>query len=435
MKIRFLYQGAEGCKESVGSSLLESLANTEFEQFKCLSAFASPKGINGLKDAIIKSKEHIQQFSVIVGINQNNTSKEALEAVVNWNVGASIYYTRSQITFHPKVYIFEGKNKKQIIVGSSNLTKQGLFQNVEASLIVDFNKPDVEGEKLLQEINSYLEPFFNGKIANVQKLTPELIQQLLDSNLIPTEAEKKKLKEYRTATKKEKQETDKMDNIKALFPTITIQTLPDGFKLEKGVIGEKSIVETKPHKIVLVPFMKPAVPMVSTVPVKTTLVSQQDPWAIRGKLLWKKVLTLRDLQIVSERTAPSGVISLTQAQFKVNGKLINFKTYFRNEVFGSFNWERDRASSEAVATKVKFLVKIMGKDIGQYELTLRHNPKWESGENNYTTGLSWGIITKEIKNPNLIGKILCLYAPANGQKEPFYIEIKDSNNMAKWFNK
>jgi hypothetical protein len=83
MKIVFLYQGVEGCKNSVGDTLLESLSDNDYEEFKCLSAFASPKGVNGLKEAITKSKDHIKRFSVIVGIHQKNTSKEALEALLD----------------------------------------------------------------------------------------------------------------------------------------------------------------------------------------------------------------------------------------------------------------------------------------------------------------------------------------------------------------
>jgi hypothetical protein len=112
--------------------------------------------------------------------------------------------------------------------------------------------------------------------------------------------------------------------------------------------------------------------------------------------------------------------------------------YFRKEVFKNFDWIPDRQASEAVTTKVKFRVRIAGKDLGEIELKLRHNPKWESDENNYTTGLSWGVLTNEIKKPELEGKIISLYAPPNGEKEPFYLEIEgqvptQSKILEKWF--
>jgi HKD family nuclease len=419
MKIVFLCQGLKDCTESVGSVLLESLADPEFTKFQCLSAFASLKGVTGISDAIEKSKQHINHFSVIVGIDLDNTSKEALDALLKLDIGASIYYTTSPIVFHPKVYLFAGKGKTRLIVGSSNITQKGLFQNVEASLKVDITMPDPNGEELLKQANAYLNPFFDGEIENLQKLTPELITLLLESELISTEAEKKKANEQMKESQKKRQETTKADVLK-LFPPVKIQTLHKGFKIEP--------------KVKLIPIQTP---IVTVAPAKPIVLIPQDRWAVKGKLLWRKKLTPRDLQIVSEKSAPTGVISLTQAGFRVDGKLIDLKTYFKEEVFGGFIWQPDRASSKAVATKVKFMAKIAGKDFGQFELTLRHNPEWESKEGNYTTGMSWGALTKLINNPAFIGKAFSLYSPPEGQKEPFYIEIdgelSGSSSMAKWF--
>jgi HKD family nuclease len=435
MKIVFLYQGVKDCKESVGSTLLESLSNTDFEEFKCLSAFASQKGVNGLKEAITKSKEHIKHFSVIVGIDQNGTSKEALEALLNWDIGANIYYTSSPIIFHPKVYIFNGKDKSQIIVGSSNITKTGLFQNVEASLKVDINKPDPDGEELIKQVNTYLEPFFEGKMGNLQKLTPELIQQLVDSGIIPTEAEKKKKTKQERISLKEKQDSAKMDAIKALFPTVPIQATPEGFKAEKPTIEEKPIVETEPQKIVLVPIREPTVPMIPTVPVGTTLVSTapQDPWAVKGELLWEKILTRSDVLQAKAGTNPTGCLRLTQGKFN----FIDQTKYFREDVFGKLNWAvgRTKPAYVEVAT-VNFYVKILGRDFGLQEFTIRHKPSGEANQNNYTTSLSWGNFSNQITTTDLSEETIYLYAPQAGKNEPFYIEIgqgKSSNSLGKWF--
>jgi HKD family nuclease len=435
LKIVFLYQGIEGCKESTGNVILESLANGKFEEFKCLSAFASPKGINGLKEAITKSKEHIKRFSIIVGIDQNNTSKEALEALLDWNVGASIYYTSSPITFHPKVYMFEGKDKAQIIVGSSNLTKQGLFQNVEASLKVDFNKPDTDGEQLLQQINGYLEPFFNGTITNLQKLTPELIQQLFESGIIPSEAEKKKRTKQEKTAQKEKQDPTKTDALKALFPTIALQAVPECFKGEKQEVEEKP-AETESPKIALVSTKKSTI---TIVPPTTGTIAIIDPWTAKGKLLWQKEdLPKSDvLQAGRKGTNVTGCLRLVQADnVGDNGKPIDQTTYFRNEIFKNLAWNVIKTTPYEEGAEIKVHLKIDGKDTGIHNLKLRHKPSGEAGQDNYTTSLSWGAIKDEITKSDLTGKTLYLYAPQAGQNEPFYIEIKDKENaLAHWFSK
>jgi len=54
------------------------------------------------------------------------------------SAGATVYGcdTKRSVLFHPKVYLLDGENKGWLAVGSSNLTREGLFRNYEASTIV-----------------------------------------------------------------------------------------------------------------------------------------------------------------------------------------------------------------------------------------------------------------------------------------------------------
>jgi len=409
MKICFLWQGLDNCTESVGSVLLDSLSDTAFSEFDCLSAFVSLSGITGLGKAIEKSKQHIKKFRVVVGIDQKGTSKEALEALLGLNIGTSIYYTLSPITYHPKVYIFKGDVKHRIIVGSSNLTKQGLFQNVEASLKVDFTKPDKDGEEFLKQTNSYIESFLEGKGKNLQKLTPELIQQLFGAGIIPNEIERERVQEDKTPTQKDKGETNKLDGLKSLFPTIELQRIPEDFKPVIPIKKEKKEAEKVLPLVIVEP--KPA--------------PKADPWAIKGKLLWKKSnLPASDVQHVKAGTAPTGGLRLTQSDWKVNGVIIDQTRYFRKDLFGKFAWKQVKAQPYVEIAEVKCYVKILGIDKGLHRFTLRHKPSGEAGQGNYTTLLSWGQFVTEITQVDLRGKNLYLYAPPAGQDEPFYIEIR-----------
>jgi hypothetical protein len=56
-------------------------------------------------------------------------------------------------------------------------------------------------------------------------------------------------------------------------------------------------------------------------------------------------------------------------------------------------------------------------------LEIRHKPIGKAGQGNYTTSISWGDIS-EFLGDKVIGKDLYLYAPAKGEGEPFYIEIR-----------
>lgn len=407
MKIVFLCQGVKGCTESVGNVLLESFSDKAFNKFGCLVAFASSSGINGMSEAIEKSKQHIKQFRVVVGIDQKGTSKEALEALLKLDIGTSIYYTCSPLTFHPKVYLFEGNVKNRIIVGSSNLTKQGLFQNMEASLIVDFTIPDEEGEEFLKQAYAYLGPFFDAKFPNVQKLTSGLIEQLFEVRIIPDEIEREKAQESKSFVQKGREETEKLETVKSLFPTVEIPKLPDDFKKTVPIRKKKKV------KVVTV---------------------TQDPWSIKGRLRWKKTkLPPSDVLYAKAGTNPTGGLRLTQAKYKVKGKVIDQTTYFRRDVFGKLTWKQARTVPYVETAEAKCYVKILGTDKGLHRFVLRHKPSGEAGQGNYTTSLSWGKFGEEITKNDLREKDFYLYAPPKGQNEPFYIEIKVSHTVANLF--
>jgi HKD family nuclease len=407
MKISFLWQGLENSTESVGIVLLDSLLDTAFSEFDCLSAFVSLSGITGLAEAIEKSKQHIQKFRVVVGIDQDGTSKEALEALLRLDIGVLIYYTFSPITYHPKVYMFKGDTKCSIIVGSSNLTKQGLFQNVEASLKVDFAFPDKDGEAFLAQVNSYLESFLNGKMRNLQKLTPDLIKQLFESGTIPDEVQRAKIQENKAPIQKDQKETNDLDKLKGLFPTIELQKVPDSFK---------PTMPEKKEKVEMIPTIQVAPQIPPTVVLKP--VTPPNPWTIKGGFLWSKILTRSDALQVRPGTNPTGGLRLTQADHAIDQT-----TYFRQNIFGKLVWTVEKTTPFVEVANVQCYVKILGRDTGIHRLTLRHKPSGEAGQGNYTTLLSWGTFGIEITKTNLAGRTLNLYAPPPAQNEPFYIDI------------
>lgn len=288
-----------------------------------------------------------------------------------------------------------GKKKCRIILGSSNLTKTGLFQNIEASLIIDFEKSDKKGEKLLSQIYDYFESFFKNEIKNLQIVTKELIQDLFDVGIIPDETERARTYRKETTSKKGTGKEDVLKKLKALFPSIEVQKAPKGFEMIR-INKRKKVVTTTPD---------------------------QDVWKYKGRLLWRKRLPATDVLYEKGGTNPTGCLRLTQAHWKVGGKTIDQTTYFRHDLFENFSWEEVRTSPFVEAIRVLFNVKILGEDKGQHRLEIRHKPSGEADQGNYTTSLSWGELGILIRDSNLRGKDFYLYAPSEGQREPFYIEF------------
>ena len=45
---------------------------------------------------------------MVVGVDQKATSKEALDLLLALGINTKVYYTESDVIFHPKIYVFDG---------------------------------------------------------------------------------------------------------------------------------------------------------------------------------------------------------------------------------------------------------------------------------------------------------------------------------------
>ena len=89
MNITLLGQGFEAASElSVGKQLIKFFKDKGFHTFTGISAFTSLKGINGLSKHIIDSKKHLEIITIVTGVDQKVTSKEALEVLLNLNINS-----------------------------------------------------------------------------------------------------------------------------------------------------------------------------------------------------------------------------------------------------------------------------------------------------------------------------------------------------------
>jgi phosphatidylserine/phosphatidylglycerophosphate/cardiolipin synthase-like enzyme len=99
-----------------------------------------------------------------------------------------IFYQEESPIFHPKIYLFEGKNEIKLIIGSSNLTARGLFGNVEISLLVEFTERDTQGNELLSKLKDYYSGLFDFSDPNLFRISDEVIQGFIDKGVVPIES-------------------------------------------------------------------------------------------------------------------------------------------------------------------------------------------------------------------------------------------------------
>lgn len=396
MKITLLGQGYEHeSLNSVGNHLINLLSQTSFHTFTGISAFASEAGIIGLSEHIENAKKNIENINIIVGIDQDGTSKEALYEINNLKINSYIFYQVEPPIFHPKIYLFEGTKETKLILGSSNLTAKGLFGNVESSLLIEFLNTDNEGKQLLDELKGYYIGLFNFKDPNLFKISEETIQYFIDKGIVPNETQRSR-KHGKQSTEGKKRENKSDISV----PKRLTALIPKAFR-------GKSRSNKKIEKV----FKE---------------LEAEDPNEI-GSLVWqKRNLPSSDAQQVSGNTAITGVVRLGDANFKVDGKKIDRNIYFRDFVFANLKWSSEirKNNSPLQVAKCKFNISIDGNNIGVHELKISHDLERISGQDNIPTTIHWGSdLISFLKKNSIAGKTLNIYSPLS-EDDLFHIVIE-----------
>ena len=225
---------------SVGKELINLFQSQRYKSFICLVAFASFSGVSALTNEILKAKSNGVKIKIILGIDQNGTSKEALEEVLSWQVESYIYHTADLNIFHPKIYLFENEDIFSLIVGSNNLTLPGLVQNVECALMIK----DIKSNPVLTKFYDYWGEIINGTEINLFPISEELIENLYKEKFIPLETER--IEKYETKKVEGASENEK----RIKFNKIGIQPLPPGFTPKRKIrqIRVRKGDNTKKHR-------------------------------------------------------------------------------------------------------------------------------------------------------------------------------------------
>lgn len=389
MKVKFLAQGIhKSNNNSVGSILMTLLQDDRFDTFVGISAFASYLGVNGLAKYISDAKKHLNRILIVVGIDQKGTSKEALQALECMNVDSYVYYQSSFPIFHPKIYLLEGPSSAVVIIGSSNMTTQGLFANSEASVLIELDKKTSEDSEFLQEIRSDLELLLAQKDDNMKRINVDLINKLVDSGIVPNEIVRQKTHDAKEGFHIASTRVD----ISELFPASkNIPKIPIEFRRSVGLKIKSLELSTN-----------------------QSVVSETD--GQDGQLVWiSSPLKERDLNIpTGANTSATGSMSLTKGELEN----VDQRHYFREIVFSALEWNRDSAKGREHFERAyaNFTIYVDNINYGTYNLRLSHNTRTDTPsyrQGNYMTHVSWGKAKSIIAKPELLGKKAYLYRLPN----------------------
>lgn len=181
----FINQPSDG---SLGAHLESLLVKDEVKKLSILVAYAKKSGVLRLFELLKLFKERGGTISVIVGIDQSNTSKEALELLYDICNELYIYHNEKiDQTYHPKFYMLEEENIVHVFTGSNNLTAGGLYTNNELStyniLDLEYKQNITNYQYLLEVFSSYSDTTIN----LCKKVDKDLIDALEHEGYIKTE--------------------------------------------------------------------------------------------------------------------------------------------------------------------------------------------------------------------------------------------------------
>jgi len=164
---------------SIGDAVEASLADSRFNRAVAAVAFATEKGVQHLK-AMVQSGS-VDDVEVYVGVDEKVTTKDALEGILESGLSGFIYHAGS--TYHPKLFYFDGPERVRVLVGSGNLTQDGLYTNYEAAFLAEVDK----NADAVADLEQYLEQIER----HGNTLSDDLISDLVDDGKVNTEAEQR----------------------------------------------------------------------------------------------------------------------------------------------------------------------------------------------------------------------------------------------------
>lgn len=230
MEIKFIGQGLDTeIDNTAGNLIINSLDNPSYTTFNAFVAFVSSGGIKNIFDQMKAFLARDGMIRLYIGIDLNATSKEALEKLLEMGIETYIVYSPNNVIYHPKIYTFEGDQEIRAIVGSTNLTESGLFQNIEAAICLDFSKEDEKGAEFIAGIYDYFNSIINLAHPSCKLLTQDVLDVLIESRVVLPEAVVH-AKSNQVKKDFEQKDAEALSKLSAMFAKVNPKRPPKGYK-------------------------------------------------------------------------------------------------------------------------------------------------------------------------------------------------------------
>lgn len=166
------------------ADLKDSLQDDAFSQFRFIVAFAKAGPLLRMKLLIEQRRDEGLKIDAIFGLDQQGTTAQALTFALDHF--SNVYVTREpNLTFHPKMYMFSGKKRARLFIGSNNLTVGGTETNFELAVCLDMKLPAEQAA--LRPFEDCWKELLPGACPATQLLTRTLLANYVRDGTVPDE--------------------------------------------------------------------------------------------------------------------------------------------------------------------------------------------------------------------------------------------------------
>lgn len=178
--------------ERLGIQLIKELENDKYTNLTIMVAYAKLSGVNRISPYLEKFREKGGIIRCVIGIDQQNTTYDALSHLLKLSHEVYIFHSESvSQTFHVKCYWLSNEDACWYAIGSNNLTAGGLFSNYELS-----DSTLLSNEKA-KEANNTLADIYSSYTASESvcshKLDEVFLEKLLNNGYVVKEIDQRKL--------------------------------------------------------------------------------------------------------------------------------------------------------------------------------------------------------------------------------------------------
>lgn len=181
---RYIMQPTGG---NLYAPLVHQLMTVQNGELNIQVAYAKSSGVDLLTTALKMFRSAGGHLRVLAGIDQHNTTAEALYKLLNLCDELYVVHDRAFAqTYHPKLFVIRAEEQAWVAVGSNNLTRGGLCTNYEICHTQVLNLADTLDQQsyqsLMEPVAIYQESDLIKRITAVDD-----IKELLSDGLIVTE--------------------------------------------------------------------------------------------------------------------------------------------------------------------------------------------------------------------------------------------------------